>query len=158
MMADGKLTPILNGDDTDFYKQVADLLAASRQYAKRQLDSTITIAYFEVGRMIVEREQRGQKQQSMSAKSTISQIGQSLADLFKISWTHYQILMRVKTLLISLCVENFAKTALFMTSSFTSSQSCLRGLLLSRPIRAASIGLPSNRIVSWRVISRNLLA
>ena len=155
--------PILNGDDTDFYKQVADLLAAARQYAKRQLDSTITITYFEVGRMIVEREQRGQKraqygarlikglsahlteqlgkgysvptlknirqfylvysptiksyspislsvradedeksyslislfdyaqkQQSMSAKSAISQKGQSLADLFKISWTHYQ--------------------------------------------------------------------
>jgi len=57
-----------NGDDTDFYKQVADLLAAARRYAKRQLDSTIVTVYFEVGRMVVEREQRGQKRAQYGAK------------------------------------------------------------------------------------------
>jgi predicted nuclease of restriction endonuclease-like (RecB) superfamily len=53
------LTPL--GDETEFYKRVADLLGEARKFAKRQLDSTIVTAYYEVGRMIVEREQQGQK-------------------------------------------------------------------------------------------------
>ena len=57
-----------NGDDTDFYKQVADLLAAARRHVKRQLDSTIVTTYYEVGRMIVEREQRGKKRAQYGAK------------------------------------------------------------------------------------------
>ena len=44
-MADVKLTPIQNGDDMGFYKQVADMLVAARQYARWQLDSTITVTY-----------------------------------------------------------------------------------------------------------------
>ncbi|MDR0490292.1 MAG: PDDEXK nuclease domain-containing protein [Oscillospiraceae bacterium] len=175
MMDEDKLTPMQNGDDTEFYKQVADFLAAARNYAKRQLDGTIALTYFEIGRMIVEREQGGQKraqygaklikglseylteqygrgfsivnlksirkfyqvyapsigqsltalseksdsmnsgldeiqkQQSRTAKSdnteksyslislfdANAQKGQSLTALFKLSWTHYQILMRV---------------------------------------------------------------
>ncbi|MCL2830057.1 MAG: PDDEXK nuclease domain-containing protein [Betaproteobacteria bacterium] len=60
------LTP--GGDDSDFYKQVADLLAAARQYAKRQLDNTIVVSYYEIGRRIVEREQQGQKRAQYGAK------------------------------------------------------------------------------------------
>ena len=151
-------------DDVEFYKQVSDLLTAARKYAKRQLDNTIAVTYYEVGRMIVEREQQGkkramygarlikglseyltenygqgfsvpnlrnirqfylvysptikgytlssvsgecQKQQTLSAKSekryTLSSVfrdnqkGQSLSDLFILGWSHYQILMRVKS-------------------------------------------------------------
>ena len=57
-----------NGDDAVFFKQVSDLLVASRQYAKRQLDRTIVTTYYEVGRMIVEREQQGQKRAQYGAK------------------------------------------------------------------------------------------
>lgn len=60
------LTP--QGDDTEFYKQVSDLLISARQFAKRQLDSTIVTAYYEIGRMIVEREQQGQKRAQYGAK------------------------------------------------------------------------------------------
>jgi predicted nuclease of restriction endonuclease-like (RecB) superfamily/predicted GNAT family N-acyltransferase len=173
MMDENIITPTQNGDESDFYKQVADLLMAARKYAKRQLDSTIVVTYFEIGRMIVEREQQGQKraqygsklikglseylteqygrgfsvvnlqsirkfyqvyspeiqqsmtakldksdisdlavikQQSMTAKSNSTeksyslislfeknvQKGQSLTTQFTISWTHYQVLMRIK--------------------------------------------------------------
>jgi len=148
-MGDKKLTQIQSGDDASFYEQIAELLAVSRKYAKQQLDSTITVTYFEVGRMIVEREQQGEKrakygakllkglsehltekygrgfsvenlqnirkfyyayapsiQQTLSTKSdpnekqqTLStkfQINQTLSALFNLSWSHYQILMRVK--------------------------------------------------------------
>ncbi|MDR2546667.1 MAG: PDDEXK nuclease domain-containing protein [Lachnospiraceae bacterium] len=68
MMNDNKMTLMPNGDDANFYKQVADLLTAARQHAKRQLDNTIVVTYFEVGRMIVEREQHGQKRAQYGAK------------------------------------------------------------------------------------------
>jgi predicted nuclease of restriction endonuclease-like (RecB) superfamily len=149
MMDEKKLTPTPDSNESDFYKQVADLLAAARQYAKRQLDNTIVVAYYEIGRMIVEREQQGQKRARYGAKlikglsgyltgqygkgfsvpnlrnirqfylvyapmltqlpgglsekrySLISvfdetQKGRSLSAQFKLSWTHYQILMRIE--------------------------------------------------------------
>jgi len=68
MMDDKNLTLAPQGDDTEFFKQVSDLLEAARRHAKRQLDSTIVITYFEVGRMIVEREQQGQKRARYGAK------------------------------------------------------------------------------------------
>jgi predicted nuclease of restriction endonuclease-like (RecB) superfamily len=149
-MGDKKTTLALQGDETDFYMQVAGLLAVARQYAKRQLDSAIVAAYYEIGRMIVEREQRGQKRAQYGAKlikglseyltgqygrgfSVVNlknirrfyqvyspsigqsptvqseksdslmnifyasaQIGQSLTAQFNLSWTHYQILMRIE--------------------------------------------------------------
>lgn len=151
-MADKKLTLPPIGEDTEFYKQVADFLAVSRSFAKRQLDSTIVATYYEIGRMIMEREQQGQsrarygaqlivglsehltekygrgfsavnlknirkfyqvygpaKGQSLTALSEnnetqqsvvgafdpMAPIGQSVTAQFKLTWTHYQILMRV---------------------------------------------------------------
>jgi len=61
MMDDKKPTLAPQVDDTEFYMKVADLLAAARKFAKKQMDSTIVATYYEVGRMIVEREQQGQK-------------------------------------------------------------------------------------------------
>jgi hypothetical protein len=149
-MAKNKLSTAPQGDDTEFFKQVADLLASARQFAKRQLDSAIVTTYYEIGRMIVEREQQGQKraqygaklikglseylteqygrgfsvvnlqsirkfyqvysqsiQQSLTAKSenekemmsifvVDAQKGQSLSAQFNLTWTHYQILMRIE--------------------------------------------------------------
>ena len=63
-----KITTVPQGADTEFFKQVADLIVASRQFAKRQVDNTIVTAYYEVGRMIVEREQQGQKRAQYGVK------------------------------------------------------------------------------------------
>ncbi|MDR1247308.1 MAG: PDDEXK nuclease domain-containing protein [Clostridiales Family XIII bacterium] len=148
-----KLTLTPQGDDSEFYKQVADLLAAARNFVKQQLDTTIVTTYYEIGRMIVEREQQGQKRakygaslikglseylteqygrgfsvvnlksirkfyqvyapskgQSLTAISekkekidslisvfdAAAQKGQTLTAQFRLSWTHYQILMRIE--------------------------------------------------------------
>ena len=61
MIDDKSLTFVSQDNDTEFFKQVAELLEAARRNAKRQLDRTIVITYYEIGRMTVEREQRGQK-------------------------------------------------------------------------------------------------
>jgi len=149
MTNNDKFSLVPKGDETDFYKQVADLLTAARQHAKRQLDNTIVTTYYEIGRMIVEREQQGQQRakygaglikglaeyltgqygkgfsiinlksirkfylvyapaigQTPSALSVSAsptdrlgmpeRKGQTLSALFRLSWSHYQILMRVE--------------------------------------------------------------
>ena len=149
-MNNQKMISVPQGDEAEFYKQVADLLSAARSLAKRQLDSVIVTTYYEIGRMIVEREQQGQKrakygtkliqglseylteqygrgfsvvnlksmrkfyeiympsiQKSLTTKSESgnlmadildvdAQKGQSLTAQFKLSWTHYQVLMRIE--------------------------------------------------------------
>jgi len=67
-MTDKDLSILPQGNDTDFYRRVSDLLASARQFAKRQLDSTIVTAYYEIGRMIAEREQQGQKRAQYGSK------------------------------------------------------------------------------------------
>ncbi|MDR3175978.1 MAG: PDDEXK nuclease domain-containing protein [Desulfovibrio sp.] len=148
-----KLDALRSKSDAEFYKQVADLLAVARQFAKQQLDTTIVTTYYEIGRMIVEREQQGQKrakygaslikglsdylteqygrgfsvvnlknfrkfyqmyapsigqtpsalsEKNENAESLISvfdvnaQKGQTLSAQFKLTWSHYQILMRIE--------------------------------------------------------------
>jgi hypothetical protein len=133
--------------DKEFFKQIGELLAAARKYARKQLDSTITATNFEIGRRIVEREQQGQKRakygtrlleglseflteiygrgysvvnlknmrkfyqvysssirQTLSAESenpetdiiyVTAPIGQTLSAQFKLTWSHYQFLMRI---------------------------------------------------------------
>ena len=149
-MADNKNAVLPQDDETEFYKQVANLLTAARQYAKRQIDSTITLVYYEIGRMIVEREQQGQKRARYGAKlikglseyltdcvgkgfsvvniksirkfyqvyapsigqtmtapfeplrltsgsfDEIIKKGQTASAQFILSWSHYQILMRIE--------------------------------------------------------------
>ena len=81
MMDDNTLALIPNDDDTIFYKQVADFVAGSRRYAKRQMDNTIVVTYYEMGRMIVEREQLGQKRAKYGAK-LIKGLSEYLIDLY----------------------------------------------------------------------------
>jgi predicted nuclease of restriction endonuclease-like (RecB) superfamily len=124
-MEDKKQPIELQGDDMKFYEQVSELLTEARSCAKRQLDSIIVTTYFEMGRMIVEREQQGQKRarygsnliKGLSEYLTehygkgfsvvnlqnirkfyqvyASSIQQTASAKFVLTWSHYQILMRV---------------------------------------------------------------
>jgi hypothetical protein len=54
--------------DVEFFQQVADFLANARRFAKQQVDSVIVVSYYEVGRMIVEREQQGKARAEYGTK------------------------------------------------------------------------------------------
>ena len=135
-------------ENSHFYEQVGDFLDSSKQFAKKQLDTTIAMTYYEVGRMIVEREQKGKERAKYGTKLLqglaeylskrhgkgysianlrnmrqfyqiyMPQIGQTVSSEFennvltdtfdaviqkqqtvssefKLSWSHYQILMRI---------------------------------------------------------------
>ncbi len=120
----------------DIYNKVVDLLKEARKSVLRAVNKTMVYTYFEIGRIIVEEEQKGktraeygkellkglserlikefgkgfsvtnlkqmrqfyityEKQQTMSVKS---EKGQTVSDEFKLSWSHYLILMRIDNL------------------------------------------------------------
>jgi predicted nuclease of restriction endonuclease-like (RecB) superfamily len=58
----------LSGNETEFFKQVAALISNARIHAKKQVDSVMIATYYEVGRMIVEREQQGKQRAQYGRK------------------------------------------------------------------------------------------
>jgi predicted nuclease of restriction endonuclease-like (RecB) superfamily len=81
MMDDQKQISEVLGSDMDFFKQVAEFIATSRKYAKKQLDQTITITHYMLGWMIVEREQQGEKRAKYGAK-LINGLSEYLTELY----------------------------------------------------------------------------
>ena len=54
--------------DEVFFESIGEYLETARKFAKKQLDTTITVAYYEIGRMIVEHEQKGEKRAQYGAR------------------------------------------------------------------------------------------
>ncbi|MGL5123001.1 MAG: PDDEXK nuclease domain-containing protein [Fusobacteriaceae bacterium] len=107
----------------NFYKNILEILKNSREKVLRTVNQTIVKTYFEIGKAIVEEEQEGEVRatygkeiiKGLSGKLTsefgkgfsetnlkqmksfynIYKIGQTLSDQFKLSWSHYLILMRI---------------------------------------------------------------
>ncbi|MFH6946314.1 DUF1016 N-terminal domain-containing protein [Flavobacterium sp. FlaQc-50] len=48
-----------NLQNKDVFQQVVELLQNARQQVLRAVNSTMTITYFEIGRIIVDEEQKG---------------------------------------------------------------------------------------------------
>ena len=56
-------------EDTDHLaEQIANLIEQAKQHVIAQVNSTMTCTYYEIGRMIVEQEQKGQKRAEYGAK------------------------------------------------------------------------------------------
>lgn len=63
------------------YQQVAELLQNARQQVLRTVNSTMTITYFEIGRIIVEEEQNG-KDRAEYGKQLLQSLSQQLTKEF----------------------------------------------------------------------------
>jgi predicted nuclease of restriction endonuclease-like (RecB) superfamily len=70
--------PALN---TKFYTQIVDLLQAARSNVLRAVNQTMVLAYFEMGRMIVEEEQNG-KGRAKYGKQVIKELSKALSNEF----------------------------------------------------------------------------
>ena len=110
-------------DSEKFYAQIAELLKNAQKTVVSSVNKTIVLAYYEIGKMIVEEEQRGENRakygqyllSKLSIKLTtefgkgfsvtnIKQMrsfyvsyskGQRVSDEFNLSWSHYLKLMRI---------------------------------------------------------------
>ena len=107
----------------DFIQEVKSLLHQARQKTVRQVNQIMVLTYFEIGRKIVEEEQKGSNRAKYGKKLikelstalteefgkgfsatnlkqmrtffTVYQKGQAVSDEFKLSWSHYLKLMRM---------------------------------------------------------------
>lgn len=108
----------------NLYNRISNLLKISREKTIRAINTTMVTTYFEIGRLIVEEEQNGKDRatygkeilKNLSIKLTkefgkgfsktnlkqmksfylIYKNGQTVSDQFKLSWSHYLILMRME--------------------------------------------------------------
>lgn len=113
-------------DSAKFYTQIAELLKNAQKTVINSVNKTMVLTYYEIGKMIVEEEQRGESRakygqhllSELSIKLTsefgkgfsvtnIKQMrsfyvsyskGQKVSDEFKLSWSHYLKLMRIDDL------------------------------------------------------------
>lgn len=105
------------------YDQVKELLTIAKKNVLQSVNNTITKTYFEIGKLIVEEEQKGEKRaaygrqlisdlshrlskeygkgfsttnlKQMRTFYLIYSKGQTVSDEFKLSWSHYLMLMRL---------------------------------------------------------------
>lgn len=110
----------------DIYEEIKILLNSARNNITSIINSTMAKTYFLIGKRIVEEEQNGEKRAEYGdeliknlslrltkefgkgfSKTNLKQMksfylayrkGQTVSDQFKLSWSHYLILMRMKNL------------------------------------------------------------
>ncbi len=110
-------------ETSEIYNKVITLLKEARGAVVRAVNQTMVLTYYEIGRIIVEEEQKGQNK-AQYGKAVISELSkkltkefgkgfsktnikqmrsfficyqkrQTLSDVFKLSWSHYLKLMRI---------------------------------------------------------------
>jgi len=113
----------LSVNEDGFYSRILDLLKSARRTIVQSVNKTIVDTYFEIGRLIVEEEQNG-KSKAEYGQNLISELsqklttefgkgfsttnlkqmrtfyltyskGQTVSDEFRLSWSHYLMLMRI---------------------------------------------------------------
>ena len=118
------MSEIINTEN--LYKNILNLLKNSKEQVLRTINSTMVKTYFEIGRLIVEDEQKGFERaeygketlKNLSARLTkelgkgfsqrnleqmrqfylVYSISQTVSAEFKLSWSHYLVLMRIENL------------------------------------------------------------
>lgn len=116
----------LRANEDVLYSRIIELLKSARKTVLQSINKTIADAYFEIGRLIVEEEQNGNSKAGygqnliteLSQKLTsefgkgfsttnLKQMrtfyltyskGQTVSDEFRLSWSHYLMLMRIDNL------------------------------------------------------------
>lgn len=113
----------LSVNEDGFYSKILDLLKTARRTVVQSVNKTIVDTYFEIGRLIVEEEQNG-KSKAEYGQNLITELshklttefgkgfsttnlkqmrtfyltyskGQTVSDEFRLSWSHYLMLMRI---------------------------------------------------------------
>jgi predicted nuclease of restriction endonuclease-like (RecB) superfamily len=71
-----------NTETPDFFIRVANIIEQARNFVGRTADLSMTVTYFEVGRMIVEKEQGGQERAEYG-QNLMKKLSEFLTDKFK---------------------------------------------------------------------------
>jgi predicted nuclease of restriction endonuclease-like (RecB) superfamily len=61
-------TDLRNASEEDFFRSVAELIQCAKRNLEKQVNTTMIVTYFEIGRRIVEKEQQGAKRAQYGKK------------------------------------------------------------------------------------------
>jgi predicted nuclease of restriction endonuclease-like (RecB) superfamily len=113
----------LKGNSENFYNKIAELIKKAQREVIQTVNRAMALTYFEIGRMIIEEEQKGKEKaqygqqliielssrlskefgrgfsstnvKQMRSFYLIYSKGQMVSDEFNLSWSHYLKLMRI---------------------------------------------------------------
>lgn len=80
----------ISESNSPLFGKIADLLNEARKFVVKSVNQTIVHTYFEVGRLIVEDEQKG-KERAEYGKSVLKELSQKLSDEFGKGYSVYNL-------------------------------------------------------------------
>jgi hypothetical protein len=82
VVSNSDIVPVSDTPSADFFERVAGVIEQARKFVGRTADLTMTVTYFAVGQMIVEREQGGKERAEYGAK-ILPELSEFLTKRFK---------------------------------------------------------------------------
>lgn len=80
----------LSKSDNQLFGKIAGLLNDARKFIVKNVNQTIVLTYFEIGKLIVEEEQQG-KERAEYGKSVLKELSQKLTDEFGKGYSVYNL-------------------------------------------------------------------
>lgn len=80
----------LSKSENQLFGKIADLLNEARKFIVRNVNHTIVLTYFEIGKLIIEEEQKG-KERAEYGKSVLKELSQRLTDEFGKGYSVYNL-------------------------------------------------------------------
>ncbi|HBL77770.1 MAG: hypothetical protein A2W90_02320 [Bacteroidetes bacterium GWF2_42_66] len=80
----------LSKSDNQLFGKIADLLNEARTFIVKNVNQTIVLTYFEIGKLIVEEEQEG-KERAEYGKSVLKELSQKLTNEFGKGYSVYNL-------------------------------------------------------------------
>ncbi len=80
----------LSKSDNQLFGKIAGLLNEARKFIVKNVNQTIVLTYFEIGKLIVEEEQQG-KERAEYGKSVLKELSQKLTDEFGKGYSVYNL-------------------------------------------------------------------
>lgn len=107
----------LSKSDNQLFGKIAGLLNEARKFIVKNVNQTIVLTYFEIGKLIVEEEQEG-KERAEYGKSVLKELSQKLTDEFGKGYSVYNLeRMRNFYLVFRDRIAETEKSALLMRKS-----------------------------------------
>ena len=75
---------------SELFGKIADLLNEARKFIVKNVNQTIVLTYFEIGKLIVEEEQEG-KERAEYGRSVLKELSQRLTDEFGKGYSVYNL-------------------------------------------------------------------
>jgi len=79
-------TSLYNKSESDFFRSIAELIQYAKRNLEKQVNTTMVVTYYEIGRRIIEKEQQGEKR-AQYGKKVLQGLSDYLTKHFGKGWS-----------------------------------------------------------------------